>query len=57
MIQNHFPDKILSLPIFKGRFDANKITTENTDIYFASYPKKSEIAAHKHNTDNYGVLV
>ena len=52
----HFPDKILSLPTFKGRFDANRLTTENVDIYFASYPKDTIIEAHKHDTNNYGVV-
>ena len=56
MNQNHFPDKILSLPIFKERFDANKITTADIDIYFASYPQNTEIEPHKHDTDNYGVV-
>ena len=56
MNQLHFPAKIRSLPIFKGRFDANKLTTENVDIYFASYPQNTEIEAHKHDTDNYGVV-
>lgn len=56
MNQAHFPDKILTLPIFKGRFDANKLTTENVDIYFASYPKNSAIEPHQHETDNYGIV-
>ncbi|MDJ0532818.1 MAG: cupin domain-containing protein [Xenococcaceae cyanobacterium MO_207.B15] len=56
MNQPHFPDKIRSLPIFQGRFDANKLTTDNVDIYFASYPKHTEIEPHQHDTDNYGVI-
>ncbi len=56
MNQLHFPKKIRSLPIFKGRFDANKLVTEDVDIYFASYPKNTEIEAHKHGTDNHGVV-
>lgn len=56
MMKQHFPDKILSLPVFKGRFDANKLTTENVDIYFASYPQDTIIEPHKHDTNNYGVV-
>ena len=56
MNQAHFPEKILSLPVFKGRFDANKLTTENVDIYFASYPQNTEIEPHQHDTDNHGVV-
>ena len=56
MNQSHFPESIRSLPIFKGRFDANKLTTENVDIYFASYPQNTEIEPHQHDTDNHGVV-
>ena len=56
MNQIHFPEPIRSLPVFKGRFDANKLTTENVDIYFASYPENTKIEAHEHDTDNYGVV-
>ena len=56
MNQPHFPNKILSLSTFKGRFDANKLSTENVDIYFASYPKDTKIEPHQHDTDNYGVV-
>ena len=56
MNQAHFPDKILSLPIYKGRFDANKLTAENVDVYFASYPQGTKIESHQHDTDNHGVV-
>ena len=56
MNQAHFLDKILSLPIFKGRFDTNKLTTENVDIYFASYPQETEIESHQHDTNNHGLV-
>ena len=56
MTQSHFPDKILSLPIFKGRFDANKLTTDNVDIYFASYPQGTAIESHQHDTENHGII-
>ena len=56
MNQAHFPDKIRSLPAFHSSFDANKLTTENVDIYFASYPQGTEIDFHQHDTDNHGVV-
>ncbi|WP_036478503.1 cupin domain-containing protein [Myxosarcina sp. GI1] len=56
MNQAHFPDKIRTLPIFQGRFEANRLTTENVDIYFASYSQGTEIEAHQHNSDNHGVV-
>ena len=57
MNQSHFSNEILALPIYKGRFDANKLTTDKVDIYFASYhPQGTEIDLHKHDTDNHGVV-
>ncbi len=56
MTQAHFPEKIRSLPIFQGRFEANRLTTENVDIYFASYPQGTEIEPHQHKSDNHGVV-
>ena len=43
MNRAHFPDKILSIPTFKGTFAANKLTAENVDVYFASYPQGTKI--------------
>lgn len=56
MAQSHFPEIINSLPVFKGRFDARKLTTDLVDIYFASYPQATQIEPHTHVTDNYGVI-
>ena len=56
MNQAHFPEKILSLPTYKGRFDAHKLTSKNVDVYFASYPQGTEIESHRHDTDNHGVV-
>lgn len=52
-----FPDKIQSLPIFDGPFDAYKLAAEDADVLFASYPSGTSIPAHTHETDNYGVIV
>ncbi|MEO1690480.1 MAG: hypothetical protein AAFR63_02970 [Cyanobacteria bacterium J06631_6] len=46
MAQSHFPNKILALPQFKGRFEANRLTTDQVDVYFASYSKGAEIEPH-----------
>jgi quercetin dioxygenase-like cupin family protein len=51
-----YPDKIKSLPLFDGRFDAYKLAAENSDVLFASYPAGTVIPAHTHPTDNYGVI-
>lgn len=56
MNQSNLPEKIRSLPVFKGRFDANKLTTEDVDIYFASYPADTTLEEHHHETDNYGIV-
>ncbi len=52
----HFPDRILALPAFEGRFEANKLISENVEIYFASYPQQTFIEAHQHDTDNHGII-
>lgn len=51
-----YPAKIKSLPLFDGRFDAYKLAASGADILFASYPAGTEIPAHQHATDNYGVI-
>lgn len=56
MFKANFPDKICSLPPFKGLFEAYKLETDNVDIYFASYPQGTKIEPHQHDTDNYGVI-
>lgn len=52
----NYPDKIKTLPLYDGRFDAYKLTAENSDVLFASYPAGTSIPLHKHKTDNYGVI-
>ncbi len=51
-----YPDKIKSLPLFGGRFDAYKLEAKNSDVLFASYPAGTSIPPHKHKTDNHGVI-
>lgn len=51
-----YPDKIKSLPVFDGRFDAYKLEANGADVLFASYPAGTEIPVHAHDTDNYGVI-
>jgi len=52
----NYPDKIKTLPLYDGRFDAYKLEAEKSDVLFASYPAGTTIAPHRHNTDNYGVI-
>lgn len=51
-----YPDKIKSLPLFDGRFDAYKLAASGCDVLFASYPAGTNIPTHTHDTDNYGVI-
>lgn len=53
---NHFPIQISNLPEYKGAFDARKLTAENCDILFASYPAGKSIPPHTHDTDNVGIV-
>ncbi|MDG2090755.1 MAG: cupin domain-containing protein [Gammaproteobacteria bacterium] len=51
-----YPDKIKTLPLYDGRFDAHILEATDSDVLFASYPKGTSIPLHKHDTDNYGVI-
>jgi len=51
-----YPDKIKSLPLFDGRFDAYKLEAKDSDVLFASYPAGTSIPPHTHVTDNHGVI-
>jgi quercetin dioxygenase-like cupin family protein len=51
-----YPQKIRSLTPYSGRFDAYKLNAENCEVLFASYPAKTIIEAHTHDTDNHGVI-
>jgi len=51
-----YPDKIKSLPLYDGRFDAYKLEAKASDVLFASYPAGTSIPPHSHDTDNHGVI-
>lgn len=51
-----YPDKIRSLPLFNGDFDAYKLSAENCEVLFASYPAGTIIDPHCHDTENHGVI-
>ncbi len=51
-----YPDKIKSLPLFNGRFDAYKLEAKDSDVLFASYPAGTSIPPHVHPTDNHGII-
>jgi len=51
-----YPNKIKSLPLYDGRFDAYKLEAKDCDVLFASYPAGTTIPPHTHNTENHGVI-
>lgn len=51
-----YPNKIKSLPLYDGRFDAYKLEAKDSDVLFASYPAGTSIPPHAHDTDNHGVI-
>jgi len=51
-----YPKKIKQLPLYDGRFDAYKLTAENCEVLFASYPAGQKIEPHSHETENHGVI-
>ncbi len=53
---SHFPPQVLALPKFDGPFDAHRLAAPGCDVLFASYPAGTHIAAHRHATDNVGVI-
>ena len=52
-----YPQKIKSLPLYDGRFDAYKLEAKDSDVLFASYPAGTSIPPHTHDTDNHGVII
>ncbi|RTQ99846.1 cupin domain-containing protein [Halomonas nitroreducens] len=52
-----YPDKIRTLPLFDGRFDAYRLAAEGADVLFASYPSGTSIPPHAHETENHGVII
>ena len=51
-----YPNKIRSLPLYDGQFDAYKLAAQGADVLFASYPAGTDIPPHTHDTDNHGVI-
>jgi quercetin dioxygenase-like cupin family protein len=56
VMAGRYPEKIKSLPLYDGRFDAYKLEAAESDVLFASYPAGTSIPAHTHDTDNHGVI-
>ena len=56
MMNNHFPDRVRSLPPFGGPFDAYRLGADDCEVLFASYPAGTEIEPHTHPTENCGVI-
>jgi quercetin dioxygenase-like cupin family protein len=60
-MSGHYPDRIKQLSQYDGRFDAYQLTAQQPDgrgckVLFASYPAGTEIEAHQHDSDNYGII-
>jgi len=51
-----FPARIEALPRFDGPFDARRLAATGCDVLFASYPAGTVIEAHRHPTENVGVV-
>lgn len=51
-----FPELIRKLPRYEGQFLANKLSSPDCDVLFATYPAGSEIPPHTHPTENVGVV-
>ena len=51
-----YPNKIKTLPLYDGRFDAYKLAADNSEVLFACYPAGTNIPPHTHETDNHGVI-
>lgn len=51
-----YPDRIKTLPLYDGRFDAYKLEAKDSDVLFASYPAGTSIPPHVHDTHNHGVI-
>ena len=53
---SHFPKLLRDLTKFAGPFDAFKLTAQDCDVLFASYPGNTTIPEHNHDTENVGVI-
>ncbi|MEL7022955.1 MAG: cupin domain-containing protein [Pseudomonadota bacterium] len=55
-VRGRYPERIRTLPLFDGQFDAYRLSAEGADVLFATYPAGTVIESHTHDTDNYGVI-
>ena len=53
---NHFPTLLQSLPRFPGPLDALVLKAAGMDVLLVSYPPHTDIAPHRHDTENVGVV-
>ena len=53
---DHFPPEITRLDVFDGPFDAHRLAADGCEVLFATYPAGTSIAAHRHPTNNVGVI-
>lgn len=51
-----FPALLRALPAFEGPFDAHRLAADGCEVLFASYPAGTDIAEHRHDTHNVGVI-
>ena len=51
-----YPDLINALPEYEGRFAARRLKAENCEVLFANYPAGTHIEAHRHDTENVGII-
>lgn len=54
-MKGHHPERLRQLPAFDGPFQAYRLSADGADVLFSFYPAGTEIPAHRHDTDNYGV--
>lgn len=52
----HFPDRIKTLPLYDGQFNAYQLKASECDALFASYPAGTRIPPHSHETENHGII-
>ena len=56
MLHPHFPDLIHSLDNYEGQFNAFELAATGCKVLFGSYDAGKEIAPHRHDTENVGVV-
>jgi quercetin dioxygenase-like cupin family protein len=51
-----FPERIRRLPPFAGAFRARSLDADGCQVLFACYEAGQRIPAHRHDTENVGVV-